>query len=396
MCACDAAPVPPTVVIIGGGPAGLSAAIEASSEASVVLLERNTQLGGSARYAAGITAVPGPKGPGILPVRYARGVESEVLSWTESLGQSWEPAPNPLPDGLLLRRPVGGGPALIAVLESEARRRGVSIRLSAEVSSLEPGPRWQLGLDGGERLKADAVIVATGGFAGQLQRVRAALGVEHDLLRGAPLGADGNGADLIVAAGGQLTQPQAVLLYGHGVPSPDDPQRALMIVEAPGAVWMESSGAELSPRTVRGAGGDLGSTGKGWLVVDQVGLAGLMLTDPFGQGSVDASAVVAQSGWGAANKAELEGRTGSALGRLGPCPCAALPIRPTSSKSLSGVRTSSLGLVLSQSGTPIPGLFAAGEAAGFGSADHPPVDSTMIAGAIMSGRRAGRAAARAR
>jgi len=394
---CGEAP-PFRVVVVGGGPAGLSAALELASGVEVVLLEKGEALGGSARYAAGITAVPGASGTSGLPPGYAARVNREVIEWTASLGCPWVPAHNPLQDGLLLRKPVGGGAALMKILAGHAAHRGVQVRLGAEVNDLTRGKRWNVGLAGGASVVADAVIVATGGFAGTLARVRAAWGADGPLLRGAPSFADGKGGDLVVAVGGQRTEPPSVLFYGHGVPSPADPTVALMIAEAPGAVWLDGTGQAIAPKVARGEGGNLGSTGTGWVVLDQEGIASLRLADPMGEDPVDSAGLIARAGWGALSVADLARRTGLSVSVLGErtCPCAALPIRPTSAKSLTGVVTDAQGRVVDLQGAPIPGLYAAGEVAGFGGGRHPPVDSTMIAAAILSGRDAGRAARVAR
>jgi predicted oxidoreductase len=396
--ACSGAPDPDVVVVVGGGPAGLSAAIEAATGGEVLLLERSSRLGGSARYAAGITATPGAEGSQSLPPGYRDRVQSDVIGWTAGLGQPWIPAVNPLDDGLVLRQPVGQGAALMRVLEAEARRRGVELRTLVEVTALTQAKRWEVSLAGGKTILAGAVIVATGGFAGELERVRQAHGGSGPLLRGVPSTADGVGGDMVVAAGGHWALPDRVLFYGHGVPSPDDPSHALMIAAAPGGVWLDGVGAPIAPRTARGEGGDLGPTGTGWLVLDKAGLLGLLLADPMGTQPVESVALVARAGWGARSIEDLSRQTGLPLSALAvrDCPCAALPLRPTSSKSLTGVVTDERGQVLSQAGVPIPGLFAAGEVAGFGGGSHPPVDSTMIAAAILGGRDAGRAVRAAR
>jgi predicted oxidoreductase len=64
-----------------------------------------------------------------------------------------------------------------------------------------------------------------------------------------------------------------------------------------------------------------------------------------------------------------------------------------SRKSLGGIQTDLNGRVLSNSGEPIEGLYAAGESAGFGGGMHGlrSLEATFLAGAIFSGRVAGRA-----
>ncbi|MYT24347.1 FAD-binding dehydrogenase [Streptomyces sp. SID7760] len=67
-------------------------------------------------------------------------------------------------------------------------------------------------------------------------------------------------------------------------------------------------------------------------------------------------------------------------------------------KSLGGLETDLASRVLTGSGEPLPGLYAAGEAAGFGGGGvhgYRALEGTFLGGCIFSGRAAGRAAARA-
>ncbi|MFE5538469.1 FAD-binding dehydrogenase [Streptomyces sp. NPDC056492] len=67
-------------------------------------------------------------------------------------------------------------------------------------------------------------------------------------------------------------------------------------------------------------------------------------------------------------------------------------------KSLGGLETDLSSRVLTGSGEPLPGLYAAGEAAGFGGGGvhgYRALEGTFLGGCIFSGRAAGRAAAKA-
>ncbi len=69
-----------------------------------------------------------------------------------------------------------------------------------------------------------------------------------------------------------------------------------------------------------------------------------------------------------------------------------------SRKSLGGIVTDLAGRVLDASGNPVPGLYAAGEAAGFGgggSNGAAALEGTFLGGCIFGGRRAGRAMSQA-
>ncbi len=65
-------------------------------------------------------------------------------------------------------------------------------------------------------------------------------------------------------------------------------------------------------------------------------------------------------------------------------------------KSLGGIETDLLGRALDSAGTPVPGLYAAGEASGFGGGGmhgYRSLEGTFLGGCLFSGRTAGRSAA---
>lgn len=79
-------------------------------------------------------------------------------------------------------------------------------------------------------------------------------------------------------------------------------------------------------------------------------------------------------------------------------PLIAVKLNILTRKSLGGIETDLDGRALSPAGEPVPGLFAAGEASGFGGGGvhgYRSLEGTFLGGCIFSGRTAGRAAARA-
>ncbi len=79
-------------------------------------------------------------------------------------------------------------------------------------------------------------------------------------------------------------------------------------------------------------------------------------------------------------------------------PLLAVHAQLISRKSLGGIVTDLAGRVLDASGNPVPGLYAAGEAAGFGgggSNGAAALEGTFLGGCIFGGRRAGRAMSQA-
>ncbi|WP_460795624.1 FAD-binding dehydrogenase [Microbacterium sp. GXF0217] len=78
-------------------------------------------------------------------------------------------------------------------------------------------------------------------------------------------------------------------------------------------------------------------------------------------------------------------------------PLIAVKLHVLTRKSLGGIETDLDGRTLGTDGTPIPGLYAAGEASGFGGGGvhgYRALEGTFLGGCLFSGRQAGRAAAR--
>ncbi|GEB51241.1 FAD-binding dehydrogenase [Streptomyces cacaoi] len=79
-------------------------------------------------------------------------------------------------------------------------------------------------------------------------------------------------------------------------------------------------------------------------------------------------------------------------------PLIAVRLNILTRKSLGGLETDLSARVLTEDGSPLPGVYAAGEAAGFGGGGvhgYRSLEGTFLGGCLFSGRTAGRAAARA-
>jgi hypothetical protein len=79
-------------------------------------------------------------------------------------------------------------------------------------------------------------------------------------------------------------------------------------------------------------------------------------------------------------------------------PLVAIRLSILTRKTLGGLETDLEGRVLRASGEPLPGVYAAGEVAGFGGGGmhgHRSLEGTFLGGCLFSGRIAGRAAAAA-
>ncbi|CAM5297305.1 FAD-binding dehydrogenase [Leifsonia shinshuensis] len=78
-------------------------------------------------------------------------------------------------------------------------------------------------------------------------------------------------------------------------------------------------------------------------------------------------------------------------------PMIAVKLHILTRKSLGGIETDLDGRVLGADGAPVPGLYAAGEASGFGGGGvhgYRALEGTFLGGCLFSGRQAGRAIAR--
>ncbi|MDQ0612688.1 putative oxidoreductase [Microbacterium sp. W4I4] len=78
-------------------------------------------------------------------------------------------------------------------------------------------------------------------------------------------------------------------------------------------------------------------------------------------------------------------------------PMIAVKLHVLTRKSLGGIQTDLDGRALDAAGAPIPGLYAAGEASGFGGGGvhgYRALEGTFLGGCLFSGRQAGRAASR--
>lgn len=163
------------VVIIGAGAAGTMAAIFAARAGAHTLLLERTRDGGRK------ILISGGGRCNVLPSKLdeRRFVTDSSPNTLRKIVRSW-----PLPDqirffedevGIRLEEEVESAKLFPAShkardvrdgLVALARRSGVEVRMDTLVTSLEPdGAEWVIGVGAAESLRADAVIVATGGLS---------------------------------------------------------------------------------------------------------------------------------------------------------------------------------------------------------------------------------------
>ena len=193
------------IVVIGGGGAGLSAAIEASNNGvDVILVEKNAILGGNTAYATGglnaaetkfqkengieddadlffeDTMLGGKLKNNALLVNKLTETADETVAWLTKLGVDLSDVGS-LGGASVSRahRPTGGaavGSHLVDVLVENAKKAGVDIRLSTKAVEVLQSKNKVNGItvenkNGRYNINAEAVIVATGGFGANSEKV---------------------------------------------------------------------------------------------------------------------------------------------------------------------------------------------------------------------------------
>ncbi len=437
------------VAVIGGGLAGLVAALSAASEGCrVTLIEATARPGGNARIAAGVFIASDdlaalrayvPDGDRALQALFVAGYP-DAMAFLEGQGVplgALERAP-----GSRVLRPMGLGQpgrrdAFVDGLLERVRKAGVRIRVNSPVRSIEPAEGgYSIRLSAPDGVRASRVVMATGGFAASPDLLAEFMGPGAAHLRRRSLdGAAGDGLRLARSLGAALAGDMAAY-YGHTMadcPLEVDQWQPLtpyfarlgILVDRRGRRFTDESASfleEANPQAATRAGID-----RYWMIVDErirtgdaveVGIAQradwlqaaraagvpLVVADSLAglaaqlaADGVDGDALIAEvEGFNAAVRA---GR-GSALAM--PRTAAATPLERApfyAMRAVAGITATCGGIavdadcrVLAPDRQPIPGLYAAGVDAGgvFGR-----TYAGFLSWCAVSGRQAGLSAARA-
>ncbi len=229
-----------TIVVVGSGAAGLSAAVAATEAASqgasrlrVVLIDSapKAQHGGNTRWSPSYMrmAAPDRVAPGFEDdIQAASGGRADAayfrrlheaapaaVAWLASHGVTFHQAVYYLSAGSARIQPVGGGGAIVTALEGAARAAGVEVRYEVRAERLLLGAngaiealevRSQTGA--GERIGARAVVLACGGFAGNGEMLAQHIGAGAESLKLISPGtrfSTGDGIRMALAAGAQAS-----------------------------------------------------------------------------------------------------------------------------------------------------------------------------------------------
>ncbi len=341
-------------------------------------------------------------------------------------------------------------------------------------------------------LRADAVVIASGGIGGNHEQVRRwwpeRLGTPpRRMITGVPEHVDGRMLDIAADQGVRLVNRDRMWHYTEGLQNwnPIWPDHAIRILPGPSSIWLDARGRRLPAPGLPGydtlgtlellrTTPDIADYDYSWFVLDQTilkkefSLSGseqnpditnrdlaLLLRSRLGrtaQGPVEAfkehgaDFVVADtveelvagmndlSGDGLLDAAEIEQqivkrdnevdnpyskdvqvmgihnsrrfrgdrlfRTAKPHRVLDPAhgPLIAVRLRIVTRKTLGGIQTDLEGRALGADAQPIPGLYAAGEAAGFGGGGahgYNALEGTFLGGCLFTGRTVGRSLVRA-
>lgn len=420
--ASKAADVTCDIVVIGAGGAGMSAATEASSKgAKVILLEKMGIAGGNTNSATGglnasETKVQAQLGIADSNEQYYQDTmkggynlndpdlvrnmvekSSETVDWLMSLGADLSDVGKMAGStNSRTHRPQGGaaiGVHLVPVLEKAAKDAGVDIRYNSKVTDIiEEGGKAvgvKVSSAGGDyTVKAGAVIIATGGFGANPDMVvkykadLAGFGTTNHK------GATGDAFAWVEKFNAELVQMEQIQTHPTVVPS-----NGVMITEAVrgnGAIMVNREGKrfgnEMATRDVMSAD-VLAQTGKtAYLLFDQSVRESLKAIEGYakqglltegatpaelaGKLGMDVAAleatIAAYNGYQKGGSGDPDfGRKASEMPRaLEKGPYYAVEVGPAIHHTMGGIKINTKAQVISKSGSPVPGLFAAGEVTG--------------------------------
>jgi tricarballylate dehydrogenase len=255
------------IVVIGHGAAGLSAAlaaVEAAREGGVptrvTLVERGSpqDCGGNSRWSPANIRMRSPHAmedgfvdavatkPADRPYyeRLAQDAPA-TAAWLQRLGVAFHSPPYYLAKGPARIQPVGGGAALFDALWRAARAAGVDFLYQRHLKRLLLRGNAIVGIDAGEEIPADSVVLACGGFEGSDELLDRHFGAGARLMRRISPGTSFNDGAGIAAAlaigarpagdwGGMHAEPvdarskasaPIVLVYPYGIVVDDTGRR---------------------------------------------------------------------------------------------------------------------------------------------------------------------------
>jgi len=231
------------VIVVGGGGAGLAAAIEArAAGARTLLVEKNERLGGSTAWSIGSITVTG------TPHQKRRGIDDNPADhWADMPGFAGElaardndvlrrilceevpaafqwlldsgvrfmgPMPEPPHRKPRMHNVLPNSRAYIWRLERRARREGVEVRTNARVSSLVTQEDRVTGVRLADATVVSArrgVVLAAGDFTNDSELKARFMGAQEAKVEGVNLTATGDGQKMAVALGATIVNGDLAL-----------------------------------------------------------------------------------------------------------------------------------------------------------------------------------------
>ena len=440
------------IVVVGAGGAGLSAAVAAAEtgDLKIIVLEKQGIVGGNTNYSTGgINAAETEvqKSLGIEDSKQLfyddimRGGKNEnipslvwnfvdhapaTISWLTKMGADLSDV------GLMAgssvkrtHRPKGGtaiGPHLMKVLKEATAHQNIEIRTSNKVVGLLASKGTVTGVkvqnaDGSTySLKAKAVIIATGGFGANLGMVTR---LQPSLSGFATLnhpGATGDAFEWVTSLGGATIQMANIQIH----PTAEAVNHILITeaVRGNGAILVNRSGKrfcnEMDTRDVVSAAILKQQTEEAFLIFDQGVRKSLASIETYAnqhllvQGNTiselaSLTGIPAESLMQSITRYNEQQKAGvdddfhrsatEMTAALETPPFYAVRVKPAIHHTMGGLSVNTETQVLKTDGTPIPGLFAAGEVTG-GLHGANRLGGNGVADIVVNGRLAGLAAAR--
>ena len=439
------------IVIVGAGGAGLSAAVAAaeSGAGSIIVLEKRGIIGGNTNYSTGginAAETDTQKSLGIEDSKQLffddtmRGGKDEnfpelvwnfvehapgTINWL--IGKGADLSDVGLMGGSSVKRthrPKGGtaiGPHLMKVLKTASADENIEIRTSNTVLGLTSSGSTVTGVqvqnaDGSTyKLKAKAVIIATGGFGANLEMVEEYQPWLHGFATLNHPGATGDAFGWVTALGGATVQMENIQIHPTA-----EAENHILITEAVrgnGAILVNREAKrfvnEMETRDVVSAAILKQTSGDAYLIFDQEVRKSLASIETYAnqhllkEGSTlpelaDAAGLpletleATMSRYAGQQKAGVDedfGRSATEMtAALQTPPFYAVRVKPAIHHTMGGLRVNTGTQVLKADGTPIPGLYAAGEVTG-GLHGANRLGGNGVADIVVNGKLAGEAAA---
>jgi flavocytochrome c len=313
------------VVIIGGGAAGICAALDAhAAGARTLVLEKRSEPGGAAIISGGgccMVGTPLQKKEGIednpdLAFKdwlawggpsvdqewarfYIEGTLHDLYHWAETHGVKWVDLKVQEGNSVLRwQRAERNGLGLMEALIASYRKKGGELVADVQVTGLKRDKAGRVvGVEArnaksGESIEvtAKAVVVASGGFNSNLDMVlEFNPNLRNDkVLEGSGFGSTGDGHRLVTSAGGMLTHMDHIWFYVYATPDYRDPnqRRGLVFRLVPGNIYVNQQGKRFHNESL--SGGNSASPAllaqsprHAWAVADWPMLAHIEIADPY-------------------------------------------------------------------------------------------------------------------